>query len=103
MIILVTGGTGFIGSNLCYELVKDKNNHVICLDNNFTGNLDNIRKLRKMDNFEFVRHDVCKSHGTCATTCKTMSCCLMFVRRVLDEMTSTEGLGYTTTTCNFSN
>ena len=28
MIILVTGGTGFIGSNLCRVLVKDKNNHV---------------------------------------------------------------------------
>ena len=52
MIILVTGGTGFIGSNLCKELVKDKNNHVICLDNNFTGSLDNIRELRKLDNFE---------------------------------------------------
>ena len=46
MIILVTGGTGFIGSNLCKELVKNKEkNHVICLDNNFTGNLQNIKEL----------------------------------------------------------
>jgi UDP-glucuronate decarboxylase len=60
MIILVTGGTGFIGSNLCKELVKDKNNHVICLDNNFTGNLKNIKELFYLDNFEFIRHDVCK-------------------------------------------
>jgi UDP-glucuronate decarboxylase len=60
MIILVTGGTGFIGSNLCKELVKDENNHVICLDNNFTGNLKNIKELFNLDNFEFIRHDVCK-------------------------------------------
>ncbi len=36
-IILVTGGAGFIGSNLIKELVKDKNNQVISLDNYFTG------------------------------------------------------------------
>ena len=60
MIILVTGGAGFIGSNLCAELVKNPENHVICLDNMFTGNLKNIKKLRKLDNFEFIRHDVCQ-------------------------------------------
>ncbi len=60
MIILVTGGTGFIGSNLCSELVKNPDNHVICLDNNFTGNLKNIKHLRTLPNFEFIRHDVCQ-------------------------------------------
>ena len=60
MIILITGGTGFIGSNLCTELVKNKDNHIICLDNNFTGSLDNIKHLRHLDNFEFIRHDVCQ-------------------------------------------
>ena len=60
MIILVTGGTGFIGSNLCSELVKNKENHVICLDNNFTGNLNNIQHLRNLPIFEFIRHDVCQ-------------------------------------------
>lgn len=60
MIILVTGGTGFIGSNLCRELCKNKSNHILCLDNNFTGTLDNIFDLRKLDNFEFIRHDICK-------------------------------------------
>ena len=60
MIILITGGTGFIGSNLCSELVKNKENHVICVDNNFTGNLKNIQHLRKLTNFEFIRHDVCQ-------------------------------------------
>lgn len=40
-IILVTGGAGFIGSNLIEQLVKDKNNKVISLDNYFTGSKDN--------------------------------------------------------------
>ena len=60
MIILVTGGSGFIGSNLCDELVKDKNNHIICLDNNFTGSISNIQHLMGENNFEFIRHDVTK-------------------------------------------
>ncbi len=40
-IILVTGGAGFIGSHLVEELVKNKNNRVISLDNYFTGSKDN--------------------------------------------------------------
>jgi len=39
--ILVTGGAGFVGSHLIEELVKDKNNRVISLDNYFTGSTDN--------------------------------------------------------------
>ena len=57
MIILVTGGTGFIGSHLCRKLIE-QGNHVICVDNNFTGNIDNIKELRNNPNFEFIRHDV---------------------------------------------
>jgi len=56
-IILVTGGTGFLGSHLCEKLLE-MGNHVICLDNNFTGNLENIKHLRNHPNFEFIRHDV---------------------------------------------
>ena len=55
--ILVTGGTGFIGSNLCEKLINE-GNKVFCLDNNFTGNLHNIKNLMKSKNFKYIYHDV---------------------------------------------
>ena len=55
--ILVTGGAGFLRSHLCDRLI-DEGNDVICLDNLFTGNKDNIRHLLGNDYFEFIRHDV---------------------------------------------
>ena len=56
--ILVTGGAGFIGSNLCRELLKDSENIVICLDNLYTGKEDNIHDLLTLKNFTFVNHDI---------------------------------------------
>lgn len=58
--ILVTGGAGFIGSNLCHKLLEE-DNYVICLDNLFTGNKKNIENLITNKNFEFIRHDVVNS------------------------------------------
>ncbi len=55
--ILVTGGTGFIGSHLCRRLLE-QGNEVICMDNLFTGTKDNIRPMLDNPNFEFLRHDV---------------------------------------------
>jgi len=55
--ILVTGGSGFLGSHLCDRLLVE-GNEVICVDNLFTGTKDNIRHLLENDRFEFVRHDV---------------------------------------------
>ena len=55
--ILVTGGAGFIGSHLCKALLELKHN-VICLDNLFTGSINNISDLIDNANFEFVKHDI---------------------------------------------
>jgi UDP-glucuronate decarboxylase len=55
--ILVTGGAGFIGSNLCDRLIQ-RGNRVTCLDNLLTGRLSNIRPLMNHPRFEFIEHDV---------------------------------------------
>ena len=55
--ILVTGGAGFIGSHLCKTLLELGHN-VICLDNLFTGSINNISDLADNVNFEFVNHDI---------------------------------------------
>ena len=49
-LILVTGGAGFIGSNLC-EVLLQKGNKVICLDNFSTGKRENLEKLLMNSNF----------------------------------------------------
>lgn len=55
--ILVTGGAGFIGSHLCERLLNE-GNKVICLDNFFTGSLENIKHLLSNPDFEVVEHDI---------------------------------------------
>lgn len=55
--ILVTGGAGFLGSHLCDRLIRDGND-VLCVDNFFTGNKDNIEHLMGNAHFELMRHDV---------------------------------------------
>jgi UDP-glucuronate decarboxylase len=55
--ILITGGSGFIGNHLCRRLLAE-GHYVICLDNNFTGAIENIQDLRDNPNFEFIRHDI---------------------------------------------
>jgi len=56
--ILVTGGVGFLGSNLCRRLIKEQNNYVIALDNLYTGSIENIEDILKCSNFEFIEADV---------------------------------------------
>jgi UDP-glucuronate decarboxylase len=55
--VLVTGGAGFIGSHLCERLLE-QGNEVICLDNLFSSEKQNIEHLLNEPHFEFVRHDV---------------------------------------------
>lgn len=54
--IVVTGGAGFLGSQLCDILIK--HHKVICIDNFSTGQEDNIHHLLSHPDFEFVRHDI---------------------------------------------
>ena len=60
-IILITGGCGFIGSNLIERLIKDKNNLVLCIDNLITGSETNIKQFIDKDitNFRFLEWDIC--------------------------------------------
>ena len=55
--ILVTGGAGFIGSNLCERLVIE-GNRVICIDNLYTGSIENIKHLFNNESFKFINHDI---------------------------------------------
>lgn len=55
--IIVAGGAGFIGSNLCEELVK-RGNNVLCIDNFSTGSQKNIDHLLQSTNFEFINYDL---------------------------------------------
>ena len=55
--ILVTGGVGFLGTNLCLRLLGE-GHYVTALDNLYTGRQDNLDLLQQQENFTFIRHDV---------------------------------------------
>ena len=55
--ILVTGGTGFLGSHLCARLIAE-GTQVLCVDNFFTGARGNVESLLDHKHFELIRHDV---------------------------------------------
>jgi len=57
MRILVTGGSGFVGSHLCQRLLND-GNFVIAVDNCFSSDKNNINNVLDNKNFEFIRHDI---------------------------------------------
>ena len=58
MNIVLTGGSGFIGSHLSKELLKNGENKLIVVDNLLTGNLNNIQDLLDHENATFIQHDV---------------------------------------------
>lgn len=67
-LFLVTGGAGFIGSNICEALV-DMGYQVRCLDNLSTGKFENIEPLTKKDNFTFIKGDI-RELDTCMNACE---------------------------------
>ena len=57
--VLITGGAGFIGSNLC-ETILNKGNQVVCLDNFATGKIENLENLLNDTNFTLIEGDIWK-------------------------------------------
>ena len=57
MNIVITGGSGFVGSYLCEELIND-GHKIIVIDNLLTGSTENINHLMNNENFSFIQHDV---------------------------------------------
>ncbi|WP_108244217.1 SDR family oxidoreductase [Muricauda brasiliensis] len=66
--ILVTGGAGFIGSNLC-EALLDNGNKVTCLDNFSTGKRENISHLQSNPNFKLIEGDI-RNLADCQKACE---------------------------------
>lgn len=67
---LITGGAGFIGSNLCEALLK-RGHFVRCLDDLSTGKAENIQSFLENPNFEFIKGDI-RDLDTCMNACKTI-------------------------------
>lgn len=92
--ILITGGAGFIGSNLC-EYFLGKGARVVCLDNLSTGKKENMQTFLKNNDFQFIEGDI-RDYNTClqsAEGCKFVlhQAALGSVpRSIKDPMTTTE-------------
>lgn len=67
---LITGGAGFIGSNLCEALLK-RGHFVRCLDDLSTGKEENIQPFLENPNFEFIKGDI-RDLETCMNACKNI-------------------------------
>lgn len=69
-LFLVTGGAGFIGSNLC-EAILNKGYRVRCLDNLSTGNPKHVEMFLNNPNYEFIEGDI-RDYETCKTACESV-------------------------------
>ena len=67
-VFLVTGGAGFIGSNLC-EALTDMGYQVRCLDDLSTGKEENVKLLADRPNYTFIKGDI-KDLDTCMKACE---------------------------------
>lgn len=67
-VFLVTGGAGFIGSNLC-EAITDMGYRVRCLDNLSTGKQENVDFLSDRENYTFIKGDI-RDLDTCMEACE---------------------------------
>lgn len=67
-VFLITGGAGFIGSNLC-EAILNLGYNVRCLDDLSTGHIENVKDFKDNSNFTFIKGDV-KSFDTCMEACE---------------------------------
>lgn len=92
--ILVTGGAGFIGSNLCETLLK-RDNKVICLDNFSTGKRTNIAAFKNDSNFSLIEGDI-RNLKDCNMACKNVDYVLhqaalgSVPRSIVDPITTNE-------------
>ncbi len=92
--ILVTGGAGFIGSNLC-EALLNLNNKVVCLDNFATGKRENIEPFLHHKNFTLIEGDI-RDFSTCQEAVKNVEYVLhqaalgSVPRSINDPITSNE-------------
>lgn len=65
MVLLVTGGAGFIGSNfILYQLKKHPEDRIICLDKlTYAGNLETLKDVKDNHNFRFIKADICNKEA----------------------------------------
>lgn len=92
--VLVTGGAGFIGSNLC-EVLLQQSNKVVCLDNFMTGHRHNIESFLRNPNFTLIEGDI-RNYEDCQKAVKGVDYVLhqaalgSVPRSIVDPMTSTD-------------
>ncbi|MGQ1909302.1 SDR family oxidoreductase [Marinifilum sp. RC60d5] len=92
--VLVTGGAGFIGSNLC-EALLGQNNKVVCLDNFMTGHRHNIEPYLSNPNFTLVEGDI-RNYEDCQKAVEGVDYVLhqaalgSVPRSIVDPMTATD-------------